>query len=81
MPNEKSRKIAGILYFSAKTELCQAMKNYAKYRKSVTINKLVTFITGGVSMVIFFFEAGGEPAPAIGRNNGLTIMSLMDLPS
>lgn len=32
-------------------------------------------------MVIFFFEAGGEPAPAIGRNNGLTIMSLMDLPS
>lgn len=57
------------------------MKNYAKYRKSGTINKLVTFITGGVSMVIFFFEAGGEPAPAIGRNNGLTIMSLMDLPS
>ena len=55
MPNEKSRKIAGILYFSAKTELCQAMKNYAKYRKSGTINKLVTFITGGVSMVIFFF--------------------------
>lgn len=40
MPNEKSRKIAGILYFSAKTELCQAMKNYAKYRKSGTINSM-----------------------------------------
>ena len=43
MPNEKSRKIAGILYFSAKTELCQAMKNYAKYRKSGTINMWIHF--------------------------------------
>ena len=38
MQNEKSRKIAEILYFGAKTELYQAMKNYAKYRKSGTIN-------------------------------------------
>ena len=41
MPNEKSRKIPGILYFGAKTELCQAMKNYAKYRKLGTINTLL----------------------------------------
>lgn len=39
MPSEKSRNIAETLYFGEKTKLCQAMKNYAKYRKSGTINR------------------------------------------